>query len=522
MPLTQLGQRQLLREQLSDLRFIIHTSTRFGSAMPQPPKQQDALPLLKGAAATIADATAEGKPLPPVTRGRASWIYAPMQLPRRIVFYLLVLAYACACPLAIGYALGYLVRPGAARGIVKTGLVSVASTPPGASVYIGKSRYTDKTPTTLRDLLPGVYPVSVLLKGHRPWRRDVAIRPGRAVVLEHLLLLPDTLPDTLALPGAFDTLVPIAARDLLLLGRGPRLDDLRVYDLRLNTVAQVLPPGQELGSARIRSTVTARNSPGALLRVHSRAGDRWLWVEPRREEVRVRDVTALLGAVPAGSRPAAPALAGDGVRGLGLDRRRLLCLTADGALRVAEPEHPLLERFVEDPGLGAIAAQGGHYQIRMLSDDSLLFIGELGELLTTRPPYLLVGDGVRDVVEDPRRGRALVWQADQLGVLDLVAWRAAPERAAPAWVYQDGRDLQEAYWVHDGSYVLFRDDDRVRLLELDAPGPRPVVDVVQVKKNSAIAYFDDWGLLYYLDRVTGDLRTVELVPDHAPLLRRVE
>ena len=92
-----------------------------------------------------------------------------MQLPRQIVFYLLVATYACACPLAIGYALGYLVRPGAAQGIVKTGLVSVASTPPGASgrvfgfVYSGLDLGSALTPLLFGWLLDRGAPRGVFL-----------------------------------------------------------------------------------------------------------------------------------------------------------------------------------------------------------------------------------------------------------------------------------------------------------------------------------------------------------------------
>ncbi len=53
---------------------------------------------------------------------------------RKILFYLCALLYLISCPLTILYALGYGVQPGAQRGLVKTGVISLATLPPGAPV----------------------------------------------------------------------------------------------------------------------------------------------------------------------------------------------------------------------------------------------------------------------------------------------------------------------------------------------------------------------------------------------------
>ena len=443
------------------------------------------------------------------TGGRASWIYAPMQLARRIVFYILVGVYLGACPLSISYALGYLVRPGSEHGIIKTGLVHVATAPPGASVYFGKSRYTDRTPIVLRDVLPGTYPVTVLLKGHRPWRRQVPVKPGQATVLEHILLLPDALPDAMVLAGGFDDLLPFATRDILCLTRGPQVQDLVAYDAHAGSAWRPRLVSDVVATARIRSTIGRRDAGEGLLRVQAADGERWLWVELHRDGPRIHDVTELV-AKP--GRAGKDAAAGPAVRGLGVARRRLYLLLADGSLQVLDPDRPSTERMIMDPELLALTEPGGMFQLRILSDDTLLLMGEHGELATNQAPYLLVGEGVRDVAEDPRQGRLLIWQAERLGVLDLAAWRTSPERLAPVWVFQDGHNIQQAFWAHDGSHVVFRDDDRVRLLELGTPGEPALEELVQVKRHSAILYNDAWGRLYYLDRTTGDLRAIQLLP----------
>ena len=44
---------------------------------------------------------------------------------RRIFFYLFTAIYVVACPMTILYALGYLVKPGTEKGIVKRGLIYI-------------------------------------------------------------------------------------------------------------------------------------------------------------------------------------------------------------------------------------------------------------------------------------------------------------------------------------------------------------------------------------------------------------
>ena len=91
-----------------------------------------------------------------------------MILLRRILFYLFFIAYLVICPLIILYAFGYILQPNSERGMVKTGLISLASVPPGANVYIENKRYLSRTPTVIRDLIPGDYYVSMYLKDYQP------------------------------------------------------------------------------------------------------------------------------------------------------------------------------------------------------------------------------------------------------------------------------------------------------------------------------------------------------------------
>jgi hypothetical protein len=103
-----------------------------------------------------------------------------MRTLRRVLFYAFLALYLVATPLTILYSLGYLVRPGHEHGFVKSGLISLGTTPEGARVYVGHSRYTRRTPTVIRDLLPGTYNVRLTLDGHQPWQGLVRVEAEKA------------------------------------------------------------------------------------------------------------------------------------------------------------------------------------------------------------------------------------------------------------------------------------------------------------------------------------------------------
>lgn len=62
------------------------------------------------------------------------------------------------------------------------GTLAVTSTPPGARLYIGDTYY-GKTPLKI-DLRPGIYEITVKLKGFKEEKEKVAVRPGVSTELE--------------------------------------------------------------------------------------------------------------------------------------------------------------------------------------------------------------------------------------------------------------------------------------------------------------------------------------------------
>lgn len=152
-----------------------------------------------------------------------------MKALRRFFFYLFLAVYLVAAPVAILYALGFIWAPGSERGLVKSGLIALTSTPDDATIFLGPSRYTRRTPALIRDLLPGEYALRLSHPDHDDLAVSAHVEPERATVLDRLILLPAArAPRTLA-DGPWSDLLAVPGGRLLLLRRG---DAVFAFDAR--------------------------------------------------------------------------------------------------------------------------------------------------------------------------------------------------------------------------------------------------------------------------------------------------
>lgn len=468
-----------------------------------------------------------------------------MRLLRRIVLTLFVLVYLVACPLAILYALGYVVRPGDQPSLVKTGLIYVSSAPPDASIFINRRHYPHRTPTVIRGLLPGAYQLHVTSRHHQPWIRTITVEAEKAFVLDHVLLLPQQpVPESLV-PGAWRDLLPIPETRFMLVASGDALDDLAVFDWETGESWPLIPAGSPFQGGPVTFQTAVQGSPVVLLRVHLRRHEAFIRAELAKHRTRLADLTSLfpeklqrvewepraphqlyvlqnreVNRLDSEAMAIYPQVA-EGVRGYGVGNGALYVLT-EGLVCERIERDGRRETVPLSPELvNALVETRSTFRISVWPSETLLFLGERGELLTNRPPYRLADADVQGVTPDVARERALVWRRDALGVLDVAALRRSdeepPEPPPLQWVFLDGRDIQQAFWVFQRSHALIRDRDAVFLFELDAPAPRAVQRLVQVRPRSSVVYVEDTGRLYFLDRETGGLCALPLVPKREPL-----
>ena len=468
---------------------------------------------------------------------------------RKIVFYLFVVIYLTLCPLTILYALGYLFKPGAEHGVVRTGLLYLSTAPAGASVYFRGTRYAEKTPTMIRDLLPGDYPLTLALKNHKPWTQSVSLEAGKSTVLDKILLLPrQWKPRELSI-DSFEELIPLPGNPFFLLKKGPNTQDYVVYDMEEGKGWPLFPMDSPVRGVRVLSWVSLQESPSLLLRVDSQRGKQFLWVEPREKEPLLEDLTDLfvekplrvewdpherrylfafrdghLNRLDVETKTLLPGFL-EGIRGMGLFHKMIYVLREDGTFQRMDEDGKNEEVILSAPAITRPLFGGsGFIQVKVLSKNLILFLGEDGELLANRLPYRFVEEGVRGFDFDASRERLLLWKSDAIGILDFSKEPMESDlfERGPrlVWAFKKGRDIEQAFWVHEGSHLLFRDRENIYLLELETPGNPHLESLLRVKGTSSIAYSEATGRLYYLEPVKGRLCSIEIVPQKSEAKER--
>ncbi|MBI3317803.1 MAG: PEGA domain-containing protein [Candidatus Omnitrophica bacterium] len=467
---------------------------------------------------------------------------------RKLFFYLFTAIYLALCPLLILYALGYLFKPGAEHSVVKTGLLSLSSTPEGASVFVGKTLYPEKTPTIIRDLLPGAYSLTLAFNGYKPWTRTVPLEAGKSTALERILLLPREWKPHPVLSGSFEEIIPMPGNRFLLLKKGPWGEDHFVFDMETLTHWPLFPADSPLRGRRVSALHTVEGSPFILLSLDSGEGKAFAWIDPREKEPLVEDLSGLfperpdrvqwdpherrylftlqgrhLNRLDIDSRVCTPRFL-EQIRGFGLFHQTIYALREDGAFLEVDEEGKKKEVLPDETAATEdLFGGGGSFRVEVLRGEIILFLGERGELLANRLPHRFVEKGVRGFEFDPHQERLLLWQKGAIGILDFS--RKEPERGpferGPKllWVYRKGRDIRQAFWAHEGSHLLFRDNDRVFLLEVETRGKPRLAHLFRVKAGGPVVYWEAEGRLYYLEGSDNRLCSAEIVPRRNLLLQ---
>jgi len=108
---------------------------------------------------------------------------------RHIAFFFSLALYLTLLPIILSYSLGYHIDFHKFI-IYKTGILSLRSTPSGASIYINGKLYSDITPARIEELRPGTYSIEVKRENFYPWQKDLTVRPNMVTRAEKILLFP--------------------------------------------------------------------------------------------------------------------------------------------------------------------------------------------------------------------------------------------------------------------------------------------------------------------------------------------
>jgi hypothetical protein len=461
---------------------------------------------------------------------------------RKIFFYVFAAIFLFFSPVLVFYSLGYWFQPGEVQGIVKTGLVYLETVPEGATVYIGKRRFAHPTPTEIRELRPGEYSISLVQKGYRDWTRTIPIVAGKATVLDKILLVPSVVKQELLAAGDFKDFVTLKGTDDFLLFKGDRLNDLYVFDGAEEKFWPLWPQkNRAAGDAKVLSYYWQPQSYNLLLHVEFAAERKYLWVRLEDEKARFKDITRLfveeperidwdheegrhlflfqqnhLNRLDVSSGLVYPRFL-EHLRGYGFFEKQIYALEEGGMFFRSDLNGKNRDIILDDAEVFRfLFGEKDFFQVRVLAKGVILFLGPDGQLVGNRLPYHYVRNGVLGFDFFNKDHKLLLWKKQELGVMTfpLNTWKEEVFEKGPKieWIFRGGNKIRSAFWVYEGTHVLFQDEDRVFLLEPEISGERQIQELLRVKKDSSIYYLEKSGKLYYLDKGSQGLYSMTLIP----------
>jgi hypothetical protein len=108
---------------------------------------------------------------------------------RGVLFYISCLVFILGLPFILTYTMGYKFDRSTLK-FTRTGLISLKSDPPGASVYLNQVIFSEKTPCSINEVLPGMHHIELNLEGYYPYSSDIAVLPGKVSRMEKVILFP--------------------------------------------------------------------------------------------------------------------------------------------------------------------------------------------------------------------------------------------------------------------------------------------------------------------------------------------
>ncbi len=452
-----------------------------------------------------------------------------MLIARRIIFSVFLLAYLVICPLLLLYASGYIVDP-FTREVRQTGLVRLASSPSGARIYLEKSRFVRTTPATIDKLVPGQYKVTLTRPGYRSWVHTIDIKPGKAAVFEHIVLIPEVLSQEAVLPGTFEKLIPLEGTDHFLLAKDPSLKGLELYNWK-NGKSIII---SDKDPSPVLAVFHEPDSRAFVLHVGSLRERKYLYVELKNDEVTLSDITKLftqdplliqwdqedpgvLFAVYADhvdrldvfSAAVYPKYVQD-VKGSGFKHNKMFFMTDDNAFIRYSLDKTKVDPFLDDVHFDPdVISKNVFYHITFPKDGYVLLLGEDGRLLTNYLPYQIAEHGVVGTQFNARSDELLFWSKEALGTASFLNDEESRIKSLDIQNVHQGKDIKQCFWGADTEHVLCLDNDKVFFLEIESEGREHEEFIASVRKGTEVFLNSDQGDVYFINE-SGALRKTRI------------
>ncbi len=449
---------------------------------------------------------------------------------RKALFYLLLIAYIFLTPAAIFYGLGYRFSP-AEREILKTGVISMVTEPRGATVYLQARKFSEKTPTVIRGLKPGKYDLRITRKGFDAWHKSIEIEAEKATRFEPAILLPFHPKEEVIAERAFRDLLPAMGDFNLYALEGKNLAGLRRMDLLFHRML-LIETGISHRNDVLLDVHAKQDSSVVLFQINRQGKKGYLFFDLPREKI-LRDLTDQLPeeadwidwnakrpemiyylknqrVVGIDLETGTEFLAAENVLGFHAAQRKLYLLKKDFSLWETEArgESPVLlsqQNFVP----ADIFAQTGarFYRVELFKreffqKDVFLFLSNEGALLSNRPPYHLVKKGVKEIclTQQGDQEKFFYWTDHEIGVFDFGFNPEGDDKVfpPPRILYQDGKEIRNAFWAYENSHIVFQDRNQLFLLEADSTPPFLARSLAKTAPQTLGLYHERQRAIYYL------------------------
>lgn len=463
---------------------------------------------------------------------------------RKTLFAIFIIIYLLACPLIILESLGIIIKPGQQKLMTATGLISVATTPEGASIFINDKRIDDKSPAIIRNLSEGTYKIKIEFRDYQNWEKTVSVEKSQVTALENVLLIPQKWEKETLSEENFRQLLPAQDNPFLLLKSGPLLKDLTYFRIKDKTFQKLYLfddksqlPETDFSGQKVASLKTVTQSPLILLELENDQPV-FLWIDTRAQPPRTENISALINR-PSGEilwtkdddknlfylnhdslqradldkKTLGPAILA-GLKSFELFDDQIYFIDADNHFMQADydAKNPvsLTGSLLQLPGE---FSSPEHYSLHLFSEKLMIFLNDSGKLLCNKLPYVLIDRDVLGFSRDLSEKQLLFWTKNRIGIIDFGKIKSEgvfDTGPGLRWLDVGGRNIRQAFWVNSGSYVLYRDGNKIKISEAN-DGPKPFVSDV-AETLSDIVYSEKTGKLYFIDQQTHKLTALTILP----------
>lgn len=445
-----------------------------------------------------------------------------MRTLRKVFFYFFLLVYLALAPTAILYALGYIVAPGKEKGLVRSGLLAIETTPADAQVFLGNSRYTRRTPTVIRDLVPGHYALRLAQLDAESLQIQLEISADRATVLDRIILLPA---NRMAHPvdnRQWNSLHAEPGEKRIVLEGGSTLAHWAVLNANDGTIRALLPDDSVWTNAVVLQSWFQPDSPRALIRATDAGQERYLWTALDDKTEDPTDVTPLFPELPdrvlwsprdhnriyavvgphinqldIKEKAISPDYAPPAT-GIAVSRNRLFILNSSNQIVRIARAGEMESSDYRIPAALAEQLPSQRYALHLLPDDLALLQGEDGSLRINRAPWLLMERGALSLHPDEATDQILIVAGDKLGLLPLTADDKS-KTLHVQWIHEHDGAIEQVEWIHDDTHILFSSLGQLWLLALERGGEGPARLLGPMAKQAPFVFSEQSGALYALD-----------------------